>query len=127
MELNFGFINSVLCSVLGLFVLLATLYDYFLCDDQSKLRNVKLKLHLLPYITFVYLVEKLPRLVKIFSARVNSGGLFRISTNNSNPNVIDCLHGLRCMSLIWVIYGHEYIVALKSPNLNRMEMYTVSL
>lgn len=29
-------IYSVLCSVLGFFVLLATLYDYLMCEDQSK-------------------------------------------------------------------------------------------
>ncbi|XP_060663280.1 nose resistant to fluoxetine protein 6-like [Drosophila nasuta] len=91
----------VLCSVLGLFVLLATLYDYFFCEDPSQL----------------------PQLIKAFSARVNSGALFRIS-NNSNPNMINCLHGLRCMSLIWVIFGHDYIIALKSPNINRMDMFT---
>ncbi|KAH8386781.1 hypothetical protein KR093_002450, partial [Drosophila rubida] len=66
---------------------------------------------------------QLPRLINAFSARVNSGALFRIS-NNSNPNVIGCVHGLRCMSLIWVIFGHDYIIALKSPNVNRMDMFT---
>lgn len=36
LEIDLCFIYSVLCSVLGFFVLLATLYDYFLCEDQSK-------------------------------------------------------------------------------------------
>ncbi|BFF91768.1 nose resistant to fluoxetine protein 6 [Drosophila madeirensis] len=91
----------VLLSVFGAAVGLATLYDYFLCDDQ----------------------EKLPAILRIFSARYNSRGLFRIS-NNTNPNVVHCLHGLRGMSLIWVCFGHDYIVSLTSPNINLLGAYT---
>ncbi|XP_041447569.1 nose resistant to fluoxetine protein 6-like [Drosophila obscura] len=87
-------------SVLGAAVVLSTLYDYFLCEDQ----------------------EKLPAILRVFSARYNSRGLFRIS-NNSNPNVVHCLHGMRGMSLIWVCFGHDYLIGITSPNINFLDVY----
>ncbi|KAH8281083.1 hypothetical protein KR054_010179 [Drosophila jambulina] len=91
----------VLLSVLGAVVALATFYDYFICEDQ----------------------KKLPPVLKVFSARANSRALFRVSTT-SNPNVIECLHGIRGMSLIWVCYGHDYIISITSPNINLYDVYT---
>ncbi|XP_030568502.1 nose resistant to fluoxetine protein 6-like [Drosophila novamexicana] len=90
----------VLMCVLVAALLLATLYDYFLCADQ----------------------KHLPALVKVFSARANSRTLFRIVDSKTNPNVIDCLHGIRCLSLIWVIYGHDYILQGISPNINLVDV-----
>ncbi|XP_034490672.1 nose resistant to fluoxetine protein 6-like [Drosophila innubila] len=90
----------VFLGILAGLVLLSTLYDYFFCVDQ----------------------KRLPAIVQIFSARVNSRGLFRVVDSKSNPNVIDCLHGIRCMSLIWVIYGHDYIVSAISPNINLVDV-----
>ncbi|XP_017119535.1 nose resistant to fluoxetine protein 6 [Drosophila elegans] len=91
----------VLLSVFGGVVALATLYDYFLCEDQ----------------------KKLPALLKAFSARANSRSLFRITTE-PNPNVIECLHGIRGMSLIWVCLGHDYVIGITSPNINMYDVYT---
>ncbi|KAI8045287.1 nose resistant to fluoxetine protein 6 [Drosophila gunungcola] len=91
----------VLLSVFGGLVALATLYDYFLCEDQ----------------------KKLPALLKVFSARANSRSLFRITTEPS-PNVIECLHGIRGMSLIWVFLGHDYVIGITSPNINTYDVYT---
>ncbi|KAH8272279.1 hypothetical protein KR044_006677 [Drosophila immigrans] len=90
----------VLLGILVGLMLLCTVYDYFCCKDQ----------------------KRLPALVQIFSARVNSRGLFRVSDSKSNPNVIDCLHGIRCLSLIWVIYGHDYLVSALSPNINLVDV-----
>ncbi|EDX14074.1 GD18369 [Drosophila simulans] len=85
----------VILSVLTLIVVSATLYDYFLCTTQQK-----------------------PALIKIISARANSRALFRLEVSSSNSNVIDCLHGIRCMSLIWVVFLHEHLYSLISPNIN---------
>ncbi|KAH8304723.1 hypothetical protein KR044_007257, partial [Drosophila immigrans] len=87
----------VLLSIFGAVALLATLWDYFICQDQTRL----------------------PVLVKICSIRVSSRALFRTTNPGSNPNVIDCLHGMRCMSLIWVVFGHEYMFGMVSPNINQ--------
>ncbi|EDW37664.1 GL27108 [Drosophila persimilis] len=92
----------VLLSVLCALMLLATLYDYFFVKDQKTLSPV----------------------VKAFSARANSRVLFRVVDTKSNPNIIDCLHGMRCLSFVWVVYGHDYLVAAVSPNLNFIQAYT---
>ncbi|EDW67402.2 uncharacterized protein Dvir_GJ24123 [Drosophila virilis] len=91
----------VLLSVLGAVAVLATICDYFLFEDQ----------------------KKLPFLIKAFSIRANSRALFCLVEPNSKPNVIDCLHGMRCLSLIWVIFGHEYIIAMIAPNMNFLTVY----
>ncbi|XP_026847268.1 nose resistant to fluoxetine protein 6 isoform X2 [Drosophila persimilis] len=90
----------VLLGLMGTIVGLCTLYDYFLCQDQSNI----------------------PVTVKIFSARASSRAIFRIVDSKSNPNVISCLDGIRCMSLFWVIFAHEYIYSLISPNINTFNM-----
>ncbi|XP_070142906.1 nose resistant to fluoxetine protein 6 [Drosophila kikkawai] len=86
----------VILSLLTFIVALCTLYDYFLCPNQ----------------------KQLPALVKIISARANSRALFRVVDDSSNPNVISCLNGIRCLSLIWVVYLHEHMYSLISPNIN---------
>ncbi|XP_017046377.1 nose resistant to fluoxetine protein 6 [Drosophila ficusphila] len=86
----------VILSVLTLVVSICTLYDYFLCENQ----------------------KHRPAVVKIVSARANSRALFRLVDGSSNPNVIDCLNGIRCMSLIWVVFLHEHMYSLISPNIN---------
>ncbi|XP_050744607.1 nose resistant to fluoxetine protein 6 isoform X1 [Drosophila biarmipes] len=86
----------VILSLLTLIVTCCTFYDYFLCENQ----------------------KQLPALVKIISARANSRALFRLIDGSSNPNVIECLHGIRCLSLIWVVYLHEHMYSLISPNIN---------
>lgn len=68
----------------------------------------------------------LPQLVKIWSVRVNSRELFRIKDNSSNPNVISCLNGMRCMSLIWVVFGHQYMTGMLTPNINQYSILDVS-
>ncbi|XP_051862820.1 nose resistant to fluoxetine protein 6-like [Drosophila albomicans] len=92
----------VILSVLAAAMILATLCDYFICRDQNKL----------------------PIIIKAFSARANSRALFRLVEPKSNPNVIDCVHGMRCLSLIWVIFGHQYIVSLSSPKTNYVSLLT---
>ncbi|EDW98154.1 nose resistant to fluoxetine protein 6 [Drosophila yakuba] len=86
----------VILSVMFCLVALFTLWDYCLVKNQ----------------------EQLPTIVKIFSARAHSRALFRIVEVNSNPNVIDCLHGIRCLSLIWVVYCHQYVMTAFASNIN---------
>ncbi|XP_034127392.1 nose resistant to fluoxetine protein 6-like isoform X1 [Drosophila guanche] len=92
----------VLLGLMGSIVALCTMYDYFLCQDQSQV----------------------PVAVKIFSARASSRALFRIVDSKSNPNIISCLDGIRCMSLIWVVFGHEFGYEANSPNVNNLDLLT---
>ncbi|KAH8421540.1 hypothetical protein KR009_012229, partial [Drosophila setifemur] len=91
----------VVLSILAALVALATLWDYFLSGNG-----------------------RLPPLVKGFSARSNSRTLFKLVEPKSNPNVIDCLHGIRALSFIWVVFGHDYIVYASSPNINLYDVLT---
>ncbi|XP_039496878.1 nose resistant to fluoxetine protein 6-like [Drosophila santomea] len=86
----------VMLSILGALVGLSTIFDYFFCKDEKTIHPV----------------------VKAFSARANSRSLFRIVDTKANANVIDCLHGIRCLSFIWVVYGHDYMVFSTLPNIN---------
>ncbi|XP_017077663.1 nose resistant to fluoxetine protein 6 [Drosophila eugracilis] len=86
----------VFLSIMGSLVTLFTLWDYFLVKNQNQI----------------------PPIVKMFSARASSRALFRVVESQSNPNVIDCLHGIRCLSLLWVITCHEYSATLIKPNIN---------
>ncbi|XP_043654319.1 nose resistant to fluoxetine protein 6-like [Drosophila teissieri] len=90
-------LTIVILSLMGVAVAIATLYDYFLVKSQDELHTA----------------------VKLFSARANSRALFRIVESKSNPNVIECLHGIRCMSLFWVVWIHQYDNVFSSPNINR--------
>ncbi|BFF99898.1 nose resistant to fluoxetine protein 6-like [Drosophila madeirensis] len=92
----------VVLSVLCALMVLSTFYDYLFIEDQKQFSP----------------------LVKAFSARANSRVLFRIVDTKSNPNIIDCLHGMRCLSFIWVVYGHDYLVAAMGPNMNYVDMLT---
>ncbi|KAH8421541.1 hypothetical protein KR009_012235 [Drosophila setifemur] len=89
-------VTIVLLSVFCGLAILCTLYDYLLCPQP----------------------DRLPPLVKVFSVRANSRSLFAVVDNKATPNVIHCVHGIRCMSLIWVILGHEYTVALILQSVN---------
>ncbi|KAH8247742.1 hypothetical protein KR038_009247 [Drosophila bunnanda] len=92
----------VILSVMGSAVGLFTLVDYFFCTNQNEV----------------------PVIVKIFSARANSRALFHIVQNKSNPNVIECLHGIRCMSLFWVIVAHLYGANMINACMNIFQMLT---
>ncbi|KAI8040175.1 hypothetical protein M5D96_007605 [Drosophila gunungcola] len=89
-------------SVLGSLVALFTLWDYFLVSNQDQLSAV----------------------VKVFSARVNSRALFRVVEIKSNPNVIDCLNGIRCMSVMWVLYCHQFMMDITAANINMFSVKT---
>ncbi|XP_017128893.1 nose resistant to fluoxetine protein 6 [Drosophila elegans] len=83
-------------SLMVALVALFTLWDYCLVKNQ----------------------ERLPALVKVFSARANSRVLFRVVDARANPNVIECLNGIRCLSLIWVVFCHQYVLSLLAANIN---------
>ncbi|KAH8347526.1 hypothetical protein KR059_012050, partial [Drosophila kikkawai] len=86
----------VVLSAMAILVALSTIYDYVVGSQAA--------------------------LVKAFSARANSRALFRIVERNSNPKVIDCLHGIRCLSIIWVVFSHVYLYFMLMPNINLVQV-----
>ncbi|KAH8238143.1 hypothetical protein KR032_000127, partial [Drosophila birchii] len=92
----------VILSIMAAAVGLSTCFDYFIARDEKSLHPV----------------------VRAFSARANSRALFRLVDTKANPNVIDCLHGIRCLSFIWVVFCHDYLVFAMSPNINMAYVLT---
>lgn len=105
-------------------VALFTIVDYFLRKVPGG-KNI-LPIGLSIYHNFLDLSDELPAIVKIFSARANSRALFQVTETKSNPNVIECIHGIRCMTLFWVIFSHEYVDSLITANLNLVDWFLVS-
>ncbi|EDW56172.1 GM22968 [Drosophila sechellia] len=94
----------VVLSILCVLMVLATVCDYLVCQDDQPLN----------------------KWIRAFSARANCRVLFRLVQPRSNPNVIDCLHGIRVLSFMWVVYGHIYLVSIFGPNINFVKLDTWS-
>ncbi|KAH8416364.1 hypothetical protein KR222_000737 [Zaprionus bogoriensis] len=58
-----------------------------------------------------------------FSVLHNAPKIFTVKQVNS-PNVIHCLNGLRCFSMMWVVFGHGYMTFYDLPHINRNQYYT---
>ncbi|KAH8373858.1 nose resistant to fluoxetine protein 6 [Drosophila serrata] len=80
--------------LLGTVVLLATLLDYGKVNGQ---------------------------LLGAFSLRQNLPQLLKTSSTPS-PRIIPCLHGIRCLTIIWIILGHGYMYLLLAPTVNSLEI-----
>ncbi|KAH8314798.1 hypothetical protein KR074_011221 [Drosophila pseudoananassae] len=66
--------------------------------------------------------EKKP-LFLAFSVLHNAPKIFTVKKVN-NPNVIHCLNGLRCFSMMWVVFGHGYMTFYDLPHINKNKFYT---
>ncbi|XP_017034569.1 nose resistant to fluoxetine protein 6 [Drosophila kikkawai] len=80
--------------LLGFVVLLATVLDYGKVSGQ---------------------------LLGAFSLRQNLPQLLTTSSTPS-PRLIPCLHGIRCLTIIWIILGHGYMYLLLAPTVNSLEI-----
>ncbi|XP_075157399.1 nose resistant to fluoxetine protein 6 [Haematobia irritans] len=58
-----------------------------------------------------------------FSVLTNAPKIFTVKKVN-NPNVIHCLNGMRCFSMMWVVFGHGYMTFYDLPHINRNNFYT---
>jgi hypothetical protein len=85
-----------------------TYFAYFM-DTVSTTTNSK-------FLQLTHVLESCPVLVKGFSAYTNSKKLFKITT--PTPDQLPCLNGIKCLSMVWVIYGHTFTIRTVSPVTN---------
>ena len=52
-----------------------------------------------------------------FSLPRNIGKIFHVAPAKADVEQLDCLHGLRFMSMLWVIWGHSFVFALNYAGL----------
>ncbi|KAL1491689.1 hypothetical protein ABEB36_012250 [Hypothenemus hampei] len=64
--------------------------------------------------------QKSTSILKAFSLRINASALFKIS---ENPGDLPCLHGLRFISMLWVILGHTFFAYCYGPVVNLPELF----
>jgi len=64
------------------------------------------------------------RYLLVFSGYTNMSKIFYINTKASQANIA-CLHGIRVLSMTWVIYGHQnnYVQSVSENPLNMFYMY----
>ncbi|XP_058117415.1 O-acyltransferase like protein-like [Anopheles ziemanni] len=88
----------VLFSVYGGLLLLATVAELF----------------------FIHHKQDTPSIVKRFSAYTNLGHIFRIipRTEGKDSGVLDCVNGIRALSMLWIIVNHVHDSALGIPTFN---------
>ncbi|XP_053673421.1 nose resistant to fluoxetine protein 6-like [Anopheles nili] len=88
----------VLFSTYGAVLLLATLVEF----------------------AFMYHGQSTPALVKRFSAYTNVGHIFRIvpRVESGKGAVLDCVNGIRALSMLWIIVNHVHDSAYGIPTVN---------
>ena len=59
-----------------------------------------------------------------FSMYTNGRNLL---STNTGSETMTCLHGLRFLSILWIVFGHTYYMASTSPNINHIAVKYVSI
>lgn len=71
-----------------------------------------------------FLLEPKERWLIAFSMYTNGEKLFKCRHSDS-ADIMECLHGIRFFSILWVIFGHTYITFLMTPTINMVALQDV--
>lgn len=106
---------------------LSTFYDLFMTWKNGKLEQTLFiwKLIKLNLRVFCLLLESRNEFFIAFSMYTNGGKIFKCSRSKSE-NVLECINGIRSLSIIWVIFGHSYLTSILRPQINLIELFDVS-
>nr|XP_015834703.1 PREDICTED: nose resistant to fluoxetine protein 6-like isoform X2 [Tribolium castaneum] len=88
----------VIFSLFGVIVVASTLYDFFV---------------------YQYVTDKKPNIHVAFSMLTNGKKLLSTKTAEGNLN---CLNGLRVISLMWIVLGHGFQYSFYVPVINSLDM-----
>ncbi|XP_055370764.1 uncharacterized protein LOC129605191 [Condylostylus longicornis] len=92
------YVALVIFTFVGLPMVSSTIYDYFRRKYKRKPNSLLIS----------------------FSIISNGEKLFKISTTKS-PNTIDCLNGIRCITIVWIVLGHSYMTFFNSNLVNGLD------
>ncbi|XP_026477160.1 nose resistant to fluoxetine protein 6-like [Ctenocephalides felis] len=63
-------------------------------------------------------------LLTAFSVYTNANRLLTIHPPNKSADEISCVHGIRALSIFWVVLGHRFSVAIMGPTMNTTYVFT---
>jgi peptidoglycan/LPS O-acetylase OafA/YrhL len=122
----------VLCSVIALWVVLATTVDYF--DDSLKVfcrmnsiqggSSCETSDESQEHSTLLgstKSIKRNPVLSEFFLAFSLVRNIPKLLDTTSNARNISCLHGIRTLSMMWVILGHCYFFWIITYNIDNLE------
>ncbi|KAL5284196.1 hypothetical protein ACFFRR_006460, partial [Megaselia abdita] len=95
------YVAIVIYTIIAVLLILGTAYDYF-CKGSSK-----------------------NQFLMAFSVPSNAEKVFHISNEKKKSN-IECLNGLRVLSMMWIIYGHCFASNMALPKINYIDYNTWS-
>jgi hypothetical protein len=50
----------------------------------------------------------------------------KLLATKSSEGTLTCLHGIRFLSICWIVVGHRYMFSLGEPSINALDGYDVS-
>ncbi len=109
---------SILLSVVAFLMIVGTGIDVF----QQLFRKPKGELEVYGGRKDNFVVS----LFKCFSVNINGRKILNTDSNAGNSDSLDCINGIRFLSMCWVILGHTYIVSPALFTRNPKKFWDVS-
>lgn len=114
------FFFSVFFSVIALLMVTSTAYELIIVHLLSKSRPIDNYPILLIFHASPAETNK-NNILASFSVYNNGGKLFK-TTSVKSANIMECVNGIRVMSIVWVIYSHTYVTFMLSATMNIVVM-----